>query len=76
MINCKQFTVVLWHANDLEISHVEASVVTDIIIKLLEHIFRNEAPLIVIRGKVHEYLGMTIDYSVKGKATFTSQHHD
>lgn len=72
MINCKQCTIVLWHINDLEISHVEASVVTDIIIKLLKHKFRNEAPLTVTRGKVHEYLGMTIDYSVKGKAKFTT----
>lgn len=72
MINCKQCTILLWHVNDLEISHVEASVVTDIIIKLLKHKFRIEAPLTVTRGKVHEYLGMTIDYSVKGKAKFTT----
>ena len=29
------------------------------------------APLTVTRGKVHEYLGMTIDYSDKGKVKFT-----
>ena len=29
------------------------------------------APLTVTRGKVHEYLGMTIDYSEEGKVKFT-----
>ena len=29
------------------------------------------APLTVTRGKVHEYLGMTIDYSEEGKVEFT-----
>ena len=29
------------------------------------------APLTVTRGKVHDYLGMTIDYSEEGKVKFT-----
>ena len=70
MINEKQCTIVLWHVDDLKISHVEASVVTDII-KLLELEFGKEAPLTVTSGKVHKYLGMTIDYSDKGKVKFT-----
>ena len=28
-----------------------------------------EAPITISRGKVHEYLGMTIDYSIPGKVS-------
>ena len=36
----------------------------------LQEKFGQEAPLTVSQGKVHEYLGMTIDYSKKGKVKF------
>ena len=67
MINNKQCTI-LWHVDDLKISHVDAEVVEDIISRLNER-YGGRAPLTVTRGKVHEYLGMTIDYSVAGKVT-------
>ncbi|KAI2491389.1 Reverse transcriptase (RNA-dependent DNA polymerase) [Fragilaria crotonensis] len=44
-------------------------VVTDVI-ELLKSEFGNEAPLTITRGKVHEYLGMTIDFSIDGKVMF------
>jgi hypothetical protein len=69
MINGNQCTI-LWHVDDLKISHVDAKVVTDII-KLLESEFGKEAPLTQTRGKVHDYLGMTIDFSIPGKVKFT-----
>ncbi len=37
------------------------------IINLLHERYRKEAPLTVIRGKVHDYLGMTLDFSKTGK---------
>jgi hypothetical protein len=69
IINGKQCTI-LWHVDDLKISHVDANVVTDVI-NLLESEFGKEAPLTKTRGKVHDYLGMTIDYSIPGKVKFT-----
>ena len=69
IINGSQCTI-LWHVDDLKISHVDEKVVTEII-KLLESEFGKEAPLTQTRGKVHDYLGMTIDYSVSGKVMFT-----
>ena len=66
-INNKQCTI-LWHVNDLKISHVEEAVVKDMISRLNEKCGKR-APLTVTRGKDHEYLGMTIDYSVVGKVT-------
>jgi hypothetical protein len=41
-------------------------VVTDVI-KQIEKEFGKEAPLTIMRGKTHDYLGMTLDYSVEGK---------
>jgi hypothetical protein len=57
---------ILWHVDDLKISHADPNVVTSVI-KQLEGEFGKEAPLTVTRGKLHDYLGMTIDYRVPGK---------
>ena len=56
------------------ISHVKESVIEDIITKLQER-FGKEAPLTVNRGKVHDYLGMTIDFSEDGKVMFKMQDY-
>ncbi len=52
--------------DDLKISHVDPAVVTDIIKKLDEE-YGDMQPVSQSRGKVHDYLGMTIDFSKKGK---------
>ena len=65
-INGQQCTII-WHVDDLKISHAEPDVVTSVI-KLLESEFAKEAPLTVTRGRVHDYLGMTLDFSIDGKA--------
>ena len=41
------------------------------IIDLILSVYVRESLLTVTRGKVHEYLGMTIDFSEKGKVKFT-----
>ena len=69
IINGKQCTI-LWHVDDMKISHVDPDVVTKMI-DLLEKEFGKEAPLTKTRGKVHQYLGMTIDFSVPGKVRFS-----
>jgi hypothetical protein len=73
MVNGKQCTV-LWHVDDLKISHEDPNVVTSLIADL-EEAFGKEAPLTVTRGKRHEYLGMTIDYSIPGKVLITMQDY-
>ena len=60
-IDGHQCTIV-WHVDDLKISHVSKGVV-DSVIDLLHKEFGTEDPLVVKRGPVHEYLGMTIDFS-------------
>ena len=57
---------VLWHVDDIKISHVNENVVTSVI-EYLSGKYGAEAPLTVMRGKVHRYLGMTLDYTIVGK---------
>ena len=68
-IRGKQMTIG-WHVDDLKISHVDQAAIDDII-KKLESRYGKETPLTVTRGNVHEYLGMKIDYSQKGKVRFS-----
>ena len=63
-INGQQCTIG-WHVNDLKISHVDSTVVEQIIESLSEK-YGKEAPLVV-----HQYLGMRIDYSQPGCVSLT-----
>ena len=65
MVNGRQLTV-LWHVDDLKISHMDDAMVTNLVDQL-ELEFGKEAPLTITRGKVHDYLGMTLDFSLPGK---------
>ncbi|GAX21402.1 hypothetical protein FisN_28Lu124 [Fistulifera solaris] len=53
---------ILWHVDDLKISHTNPDVVTGVI-ELINKEFGKEEPVTVTRGKKHEYLGMTLDFS-------------
>ena len=64
-INGQQCTLV-WHVDDMKISHVGSKVV-DAVINQLKQEFGKEAPLTIHQGKIHDYLGMTLDYSFPGK---------
>lgn len=63
-INGKQCTIV-WHVDDLKISHVDTSVVDEVIQNLRSE-FGKVGELSVNRGKVHDYLGMELDFSENG----------
>jgi hypothetical protein len=69
-INGKQCTIV-WHVDDLKVSHVDPKVVTTVLESLdarygQEIVAGKRAPLTTNQGKVHDYLGMTLDYSEPG----------
>ena len=72
-INDSQCTIV-WHADDLKISHADPDVVTSMIDKLSK-VFGMEAPLTVNRGKHHEYLGMNLDFSQEHKVIITMRDY-
>jgi hypothetical protein len=61
----KQCTV-LWHVDSLKISHVDSAAVSTVI-RMIDEEFGKETPVTVARGKVHDYLGVTLDHSTKGK---------
>ena len=64
-INGSQCTIV-WHVDDLKISHKESGVVDDIIASLNAE-YGKVGKMSVSRGKKHQYLGMTLDFSKEGK---------
>jgi hypothetical protein len=68
-INGKQCTI-QWHVNDIKVSHINPNIVTKVL-KLFNGEYGKKAPLTVTQGKVHEYLRMTIDYSLNGKVKIT-----
>jgi Reverse transcriptase (RNA-dependent DNA polymerase) len=64
IVNGKQLTVA-WHVDDLKISHVDVAVV-DEFLEQLDNEFGQEAPMNKSRGKIHDYLGMVLDFSQPG----------
>ena len=67
MIEGQQCTVA-WHVDDMKLSHKQTKVV-DNVIEMLDEEFGNEMPLTVTHGKVHDYLGMLLDFSTPGEVT-------
>ena len=73
MIDGKQMTVV-WHVDDIKMSHVSPKAIDWLIEKLNEK-YGKVSPLTVQRGKKLEHLGMELDYSKKGKVSLDMQKH-
>jgi len=69
-INGKQCTII-WHVDNLKISHMKKRVVNHVIDKLNKR-FGEYSPLSTTTGKKLDYLGMTLDYMTKGKVTFSN----
>ena len=67
IIESAQLTVV-WHIDDLKLSHVDAGVVTRMPVRLqktYERLFDDGLGAMKLkRGKIHEYLGMQLYFSV------------
>ena len=72
-INGQQCTLV-WHVDNMKISHADSRVV-DTIINMLEQEFRKEAPLTICHGKIHKYLGMTLDFTLAGKVQICMEEY-
>ena len=70
MVSGKQLTVV-WHVDDLKISHLDQSAIGILVDQLRDKYETtpsgNKTPLTVHTGTKHDYLGMTLDYSVDRK---------
>ena len=69
MIKGKQCTIA-WYVVDIKMSHAQQEVFEGLLTSVNKE-FGKEAPLTVTRGKVHDYLGMTFDYTIPGKVKIT-----
>ena len=69
LINGKQCTIV-FHVDNLKISHDDPEVVTSIITEL-DNRYGDIMPLTISRGKIHEYLGMIFDYTIASTVKIT-----
>ena len=69
IIDGKQCTIVS-HVDDLNISHVDPNVVTAVIADIQKEYGKNDTVTFTC-GKVHNYLGMKIDFSAPEKVEIT-----
>jgi hypothetical protein len=60
-VNDAQCTII-WHVDDIKVPHVNPNVVTQVL-KILDDEYGEISALVVTRGKLHDYLGMTLDFS-------------
>lgn len=72
-VNGKQLTT-LWHVDDLKISHVDSEV-NESVVKVLSAWYGTETPMTVNRGNIHNYLGMTLDYSTCRKVSMRMDNY-
>ena len=74
IVDGAQLTVV-WHVDDLKVSHVDAGVVTQMSMWLqntYERLFDDGLGAMKLkRRKIHEYLGMQLDFFVAGQVKIT-----
>ena len=78
MVNGNQQTV-CFHVDDGKISHIDPDVNTEfleVLRKEYESIFEDgTGAMKITRGHVHEYLGMKLDFAVKGEVQVTMFDH-
>ena len=61
----------MWHVDDLKLSHVDPDLITGVL-KQMNDVYEQEiaygekAEITITRGKLHDYLGMTLNYNENG----------
>ena len=68
-----QMTMV-WHVDDLKVSQVDSKEVDKFVMQM-EETFGADAPLSVSCGKIHDYLGMNLDFHVEGEVQIDMEHY-
>ena len=67
MVNGKQLTIT-WHVDDVKSSHVDPKV-NDDFLKWVKDTFGQLGEVKTVRGPIHDYLGMVLDFSRKGQVS-------
>ena len=73
MVKGEQLTV-CWHVDDLKSSHIKPKV-KDKFLQWIKDIFRQLREVKTTQGLLHDYLGMTFDYSVPGQVSIEMSHY-
>ena len=73
VVNVHQLTI-LWHVDDLKVSHMELKVTKEFL-EELNTTYGKEALIQVTLGKKHPYLGMVINYLEDGFVTINMQDY-
>ena len=73
MVNGEQLTV-CWHVDDLKSSHIDPKV-NDKFLQWSKDTFRQFREVKTTQGLLHDYLGMTLDYSVPGQVSIDMSHY-
>ena len=78
IVDDAQLTVV-WHVDDIKVSHIYGGVVTRMAAWLkntYEHLFKDgSGAMKLCRGMIHKYLGMPLDYSTWGEVKTTMYNY-
>jgi hypothetical protein len=70
VINGEQITI-QFHVDDLKISHKQQSVLDEVLNDLNNKFGTKKKALSATKGKIHDYLGITINYDEPRKVKFT-----
>ena len=73
MVNGQQLTI-CWHVDDLKSSHISPKV-NDEFSKWIKDMFRQLSEVRMTQGLLHDYLGMTLDFSVPGQVSINMSHY-
>ena len=57
---------ILWNVDDMKTSHFDPAFISSALPDIIRNM-RRFSKMTIMRGKVHKYLGMAIDYSLSGK---------
>ena len=67
MVNSEQITV-CWHVDDIKSSHIDPKVNNEFL-QWIKDAFGQLGEVKMTQGPLHNYLGMTLDYSVPGQVS-------
>ena len=65
---------VVWHVDNLKVSHVDATEVQKFV-RQVNETFVKDTPCTVSCGQVHDYLGMTLDFRTKREVQINMEHY-
>ena len=73
MVNSEQLTI-CWHVDDLKSSHIDPKA-NDEFLQWIKDILGQLREVKITQGPLHDYLGMTVNYSVPGQVSINMSHY-